>query len=322
MVRSEMPPPQQELIHRHHFSDFDVFTHALAKWQLEFNQLDHGKFSGNLEQLRTKHVIIERAQLNRKIEQKGVAPPNCRTFAIPNLNHTPYNWRGKHIASNKLISFASEIEMHSVSAPGFDLFAASISNETLTNAAKMLGYESHESILEREHVVNLQKKHLHSLRHFLTSIFQTPSAPARSRKAITHELESDLPILLLKIFTSEDKKQPAPSLLSRRRALSLARDVIENAEEPITSVYELCQLSGMGERNLRYAFMDEYGIPPKAYLHVRRLNTARRILRNAPTALCIADVANQQGFWHMGQFAADYRKMFGELPSETLKACY
>ena len=32
----------------------------------------------------------------------------------------------------------------------------------------------------------------------------------------------------------------------------------------------------------------------------------------------VSDVVNDWGFWHMGQFAADYRKLFGELPSETL----
>lgn len=25
------------------------------------------------------------------------------------------------------------------------------------------------------------------------------------------------------------------------------------------------------------------------------------------------------GYWHMSQFASDYRRMFGELPSDTLK---
>jgi AraC family ethanolamine operon transcriptional activator len=33
----------------------------------------------------------------------------------------------------------------------------------------------------------------------------------------------------------------------------------------------------------------------------------------------VADIAIRWGFWHMGQFARDYRAMFGELPSETLK---
>jgi len=30
-------------------------------------------------------------------------------------------------------------------------------------------------------------------------------------------------------------------------------------------------------------------------------------------------VANAWGFWHMGQFARDYRRLFGELPSDTLR---
>ena len=31
----------------------------------------------------------------------------------------------------------------------------------------------------------------------------------------------------------------------------------------------------------------------------------------------IRDIANRYGFWHMGQFAADYKKLFGELLSKT-----
>ena len=46
----------------------------------------------------------------------------------------------------------------------------------------------------------------------------------------------------------------------------------------------------------------------------------RRALRQADPTMkgIVADTANARGFWHMGQFAADYRRMFGKLPSETL----
>ncbi|GAG76698.1 unnamed protein product, partial [marine sediment metagenome] len=32
----------------------------------------------------------------------------------------------------------------------------------------------------------------------------------------------------------------------------------------------------------------------------------------------IIELAGVNGFWHMGQFAADYRRIYGKLPSETL----
>ncbi|CAG9232914.1 hypothetical protein BVI1335_880001 [Burkholderia vietnamiensis] len=31
------------------------------------------------------------------------------------------------------------------------------------------------------------------------------------------------------------------------------------------------------------------------------------------------DVAAAWGFWHLSQFATDYRRMFGKRPSETLR---
>jgi AraC-like DNA-binding protein len=49
------------------------------------------------------------------------------------------------------------------------------------------------------------------------------------------------------------------------------------------------------------------------------LNGVHRDLKNADSAPTkITDVAIHWGFWHMSQFAIDYQRFFGELPSQTM----
>lgn len=61
------------------------------------------------------------------------------------------------------------------------------------------------------------------------------------------------------------------------------------------------------------------GMTPKAYLKGQRLYFSHRALWHAdPLENTVSDIANRLGFWHMGQFAQDYRKIFGAKPSETL----
>jgi AraC family ethanolamine operon transcriptional activator len=84
------------------------------------------------------------------------------------------------------------------------------------------------------------------------------------------------------------------------------------------TVQDLCRVTGVSIRTLEYVFLERFGVSPKEYLKAHRLNGVRRELRRAhAAAIRISDVANRWGFWHMGQFAADYRRLFGELPSET-----
>ena len=83
-------------------------------------------------------------------------------------------------------------------------------------------------------------------------------------------------------------------------------------------IQEICAFTGVASRTLERAFKEHFGMGPKAYQQRLRLNGARDALLAVGGDAVIADIANHWGFWHMGQFAKDYRALFGELPSETL----
>jgi AraC-like DNA-binding protein len=89
--------------------------------------------------------------------------------------------------------------------------------------------------------------------------------------------------------------------------------------DPLT-LLDLCEIAGVKTRALQYAFQQKHGLTPMAYLKVTRLNRARSLLRHAdPRSVSVTAIAMQVGFWHLSQFACDYRWLFHELPSETLR---
>jgi len=94
--------------------------------------------------------------------------------------------------------------------------------------------------------------------------------------------------------------------------------IADHGHAPLT-VGEISAAIGANERTLRRAFLDRFGVPPKSYLTMVRLHGARRDLRRRAPGTAVIDVANRWGFWHMGDFARNYRRVFGELPSETTK---
>lgn len=81
---------------------------------------------------------------------------------------------------------------------------------------------------------------------------------------------------------------------------------------------DLCRELGVSDRTLRLAFRERYGLGPMAYYKCLRLNAVRTAMRATPL-VPIADVARGYGFHHLGNFAADYRRHFGERPSETVR---
>lgn len=110
------------------------------------------------------------------------------------------------------------------------------------------------------------------------------------------------------------------SRAARRRRLG--RDAEEflraNAMESF-SLDALASASGASGRMLEYHFHEMYGVSPLAWFRSMKLNEVHRILRTTdPGNRRISDIAADWGFTHLGRFAAAYRQLFGEAPSQTL----
>lgn len=116
------------------------------------------------------------------------------------------------------------------------------------------------------------------------------------------------------------KDAPAHYPSSRYQLMKQAEEMMQQTLAHPWTVHDLCTELHVSERTLRYSFQEYFGMSPMIYLKVQRLNGVRQQLK-ASTAdqVTVTNIAIQWGFWHMGQFAKDYKKMFGECPSETLR---
>lgn len=84
-------------------------------------------------------------------------------------------------------------------------------------------------------------------------------------------------------------------------------------------MHEICDAAGVSERALRYAFEDLFGTSPNRYLSMLRLCAACRGLSMADAnRKSVKAVALSCGLWDLSRFADNYRRVFGELPRDTL----
>jgi AraC-like DNA-binding protein len=59
---------------------------------------------------------------------------------------------------------------------------------------------------------------------------------------------------------------------------------------------------------------------PKRHLLLRRMHLVQRALsESTPVDTTVTEIATRYGFWQFGRLAVEYKALFGEAPSATLK---
>jgi len=109
--------------------------------------------------------------------------------------------------------------------------------------------------------------------------------------------------------------------IPREEIVRRSKELLEKREGEYVSVTDLVAATRVSQRTLRTAFNETFGVGPLRYLQLRNLHRIRRALRAAePDETTVAEVLVQHGEWQFGRCAARYKRLFGELPSDTLRA--
>jgi AraC-like DNA-binding protein len=144
------------------------------------------------------------------------------------------------------------------------------------------------------------------------ALLDAPEFPVFERAA--REIEERLLEDLLVAVAPPERLAPGANC---RRAARRAEAFIQEHWRESISLADLCRATGAPERALRQGFGELYGAPPMAYLRSVRMHAAREELRRTEYERSITDVALLCGFTHLGRFSVDYRRAFGQTPSQT-----
>jgi AraC-like DNA-binding protein len=107
----------------------------------------------------------------------------------------------------------------------------------------------------------------------------------------------------------------------RRAVVQNAMDYIDDHLAERITMDAVAKAVHMSVRSIQQGFREELGMSPMSFVRERRLERVHEELTDALPAdgVTVTQVAERWGFHHLGSFALEYRKRWGEAPSETLR---
>ncbi len=296
---------------------------SLQHWKQRYVQLSPGRFTGDIEEVWFGNVQIFRERTNQIVHEAGMAWEGSRTFGIPVETEGEGWYCGEVFDRNSMLTLKDGDALDFRTPRKLDVLAVTTDMQVFSDYAARVEGRDIEAEIGRRRVICQAPEKAEELRSFLLTALDTVKAAphllehAAMRKALEQAIFGSL---LAAIGNGTEPPRPPSTSETRRQIVNRARDYMrQHVEEPITMA-DLCAELNVSRRTLQYSFQDVLDLNPVGFLRAMRLNGVRRALRQADEHVSVADVAASWGFWHLSHFAADYKAMFGELPSETLRA--
>ncbi len=301
--------------------DATQLSEQTREWNFEMSQLVPGNYRAHGGVLDIDGVSLARISFSHTTLHRGYAPSNMVALIMPSAGSGPGFADGRLIESGDCLTL-SDGELEEGITHGnyvdncfaFDVDACRARLEHLTGGSIGVaaganiaapGADWNEDMLGRiDWLMSVAATQSHGL-----------TDPRVCASIADHMLAA-----LARFDLSEAVSNVCGTRASRRAAVRRALDFIhETFSEPLR-LSELCRRANAKVRSLEYGFREVTGLTPIAYIRSLRLNAVRKALLSERER-SITEIAMDSGFWHLGQFASDYRRFFGETPTQTRQRC-
>ncbi|PCD01176.1 helix-turn-helix domain-containing protein [Halopseudomonas pelagia] len=293
--------------------DADQHAGNLSNWLQEYDQLGEGEFYGRVEELTFDRLQVFSEHTSKALRQQCNVWPNAIWLGIP-VDEQGCRINGLPVSDTTIMCRPGNRDFELVTPETFDILGIVVDRDLLHRAADIQGVALPESRLEQSRLT-LPADTLADLRFVLKRLIGS-AMPLAAKK---HSQDLVMMALLQVLQGEGPAPERIPSYAHRKAVVDRIKGYMAaHGDAPVTMT-ELCELAHVSRRTLQYSFETILGISPLRFLRVTRLNQARRALAEAGSGRTVTEISAEFGFWHAGQFAKDYKQLFAESPSETLR---
>ncbi|MEP4768947.1 MAG: AraC family transcriptional regulator, partial [Roseibium sp.] len=264
----------------------------------------------------TQRMVCTTGLLNSKISLSGTLSETDITLGA-GLQITEGALQWLHgIESGRVGVFLPGEEHEALYMPGSLYLGLTLSCDSLAWEAEQLEIDiDPERLVTGLHPQLLQNSILKPLRAQVVGLHRDGHVPNRPDETANFVLET------LVSHLGRDPRQicGVPSVHGLEHVVRRAIDYINAHANEKISIEELALASGASRRTLHRAFEDILNDTPIKFINRHKLYLIRDLLTSGKR-VTISDTVASAGITEFGRFSFNYRRMFGETPSETVRS--
>lgn len=289
-------------------------------YEYETVQLNQGAFSRHVQFAGTERSALYVEEYGARSHNLGALRGDRLAFCLP-IMETDSRWWGRSISHGVMPISHSGKTIHATFDAGQRHVVMILDRQWCLEELSrgMVGQTLNiESILNPQHSSFLEIHPLQVQRWSQRLCRLLTRVVSWHEKLTKQHFESELFTAVRSLLEPAEVSQLIESRSKLVVEMTLTYADAFQSQSPTVS--ELCANVNVSRRTLEVAFQTIVGKSPLQFLTQRRLCRAYVDLKRAKDeSIRVTDIAFAHGFTELGRFANRYQKIFGELPSETLR---
>jgi AraC-like DNA-binding protein len=306
------------------FTDSEHLSAAVRHLNLELVQRGSGPFRGHLYSGALGATMVQFIHLDQPTISRAINAPDRLAVLIQLRGAEPCIWNGYESQGSSVFTYGPGHEHFGAEPKDFECAFVSIPLERI------------DFLLERcqEATVGRLRTGCHHLQPPAVGFIEMEKRLTQlqavidskpmllTHAAIRQMFEHSLEESLVSIIRKTEQRLLSQDSVDRQTSGQIIRrteQYLESHPDQPIHLLQLCSAIGASPVLVGHAFRDLLNIEPKRYLRLYRMHCVRRILlASDPAETSVEFVARNWGFWGRLHFESEYRRIFGELPSQTL----
>jgi AraC family transcriptional regulator, ethanolamine operon transcriptional activator len=296
------------------FYDIDAQAAQYHGYDQEYHQLSRGPFEGRCRSFTFgDELVINFEMANREIAASASTPRGRYGACFLADTSPPCALNATEFSHRHIVLTPERASVEGRMSEGLRIYCMDVSDSLLPDG----GHNMRATGVLEQPTGTGRLRELVQAGIATFSALQTPS----DYPAAVCGFKSSVADLLWQMAALPRESAVESRRYSSARALRVfrrAREYIDHHLADGISIVTLCRDTGVSRRSLESVFRSVVGVGPGSYVRALQLNRVRRdLLSELHGDVSIGVIAARHGIWHWSRLSSYYRRMFGELPSET-----